>query len=74
MIDARYHGGPGSTDPDTWTCSGLRDQIPEGIDDGPHGPTLIHAVRDQLGLELISKKGHGDIVVVDHMAKVPSEN
>jgi uncharacterized protein (TIGR03435 family) len=66
----------------TWTIdlawimesAGLRDQIPEGADDGPRGPTLIHAVRDQLGLQLISKKGQGDIVVVDHVAKVPIEN
>lgn len=54
--------------------AGLRDQIGEVPDDGPHGPTLIHAVRDQLGLELISKKGPGDIVVVDHVDKVPIEN
>jgi len=66
----------------TWTIdlawimesAGLRDQSPEGADDGPRGPTLIHAVRDQLGLQLISKKGQGDIVVVDHVAKVPIEN
>lgn len=39
----------------TWTIdlawimesAGLRDQIPEGADDGPRGPTLIHAVRDR---------------------------
>jgi uncharacterized protein (TIGR03435 family) len=66
----------------TWTIdaawlmerAGLRDQIPEGTDNGPSGPTLLHAVRDQLGLPLISKKGPGDIVVVDHVAKVPIEN
>ena len=52
--------------------AGLRDEIVP--DDGPHGPTLVHAVRDQLGLELISKKGPGDIVVVDHVDKVPIEN
>jgi uncharacterized protein (TIGR03435 family) len=51
-----------------------REQIGEQPDEGPHGPTLIHAVRDQLGLELISKKGPGDIVVVDHFEKVPVEN
>ncbi|MGA3097035.1 MAG: TIGR03435 family protein [Bryobacteraceae bacterium] len=38
------------------------------------GPTLQHAVQDQLGLELNSKKGLGDIVVVDRVAKVPIEN
>jgi uncharacterized protein (TIGR03435 family) len=52
--------------------AGLRDEIvPE---DGPHGPSLPHSVRDQLGLELISKKGPGDVVVVDHVEKVPIEN
>jgi uncharacterized protein (TIGR03435 family) len=34
----------------------------------------MRAVRDQLGLELISKTGPGDIVVVDHFEKVPAEN
>jgi uncharacterized protein (TIGR03435 family) len=65
----------------TWTIdlasilerSGLRD-IPELPDNGPPGPTLIGAVQNQLGLKLNSKKGHGDIVVVDHVAKVPIEN
>jgi uncharacterized protein (TIGR03435 family) len=33
---------------------------------GPRGPSLIHAVRDQLGLELISKRGTGDVVIVEH--------
>jgi uncharacterized protein (TIGR03435 family) len=51
-----------------------REQIGRQPDEGFHGPTLIHAVRDQLGLELISKKGSGDIVVVDHFEKVPTEN
>jgi uncharacterized protein (TIGR03435 family) len=66
----------------TWTIdlawvmesAGLRDQISAMPDNGPNGPTLIRAVRDQLGLQLISKKGSGDIVVVDHVAKVPIEN
>jgi uncharacterized protein (TIGR03435 family) len=66
----------------TWTIdlawamesAGMRDRIPDVPDNGPNGPTLIHAVRDQLGLQLISKKGSGDIVVVDHVEKVPIEN
>jgi uncharacterized protein (TIGR03435 family) len=66
----------------TWTIdlawvlesSGRRDLIPDLPDSGPNGPTLIHAVRDQLGLQLISKKGPGEIVVVDHVEKVPIEN
>jgi uncharacterized protein (TIGR03435 family) len=43
-------------------------------DTGPTGPTLIRAVQDQLGLKLNSKKGFGDIVVIDHVEKVPTEN
>ena len=66
----------------TWTIdlawvlesAGMRDRIPDLPDTGPSGPTFIHAVRDQLGLQLISKKGPGDIVVVDHVEKVPIEN
>jgi uncharacterized protein (TIGR03435 family) len=54
--------------------SGLRDQLPELPDDGPAGPTLTRAVQDQLGLKLNSKKGPGDIVVIDHVEKVPVEN
>ncbi len=54
--------------------AGLRDQIAELPDTGPTGPTLIRAVQDQLGLKLNSKKGLGDIVVVDHVEKVPTEN
>jgi uncharacterized protein (TIGR03435 family) len=51
-----------------------REQIGELPADLPHGPSLIHAVRDQLGLELTSKTGLGDVVVVDHFEKVPTEN
>jgi uncharacterized protein (TIGR03435 family) len=54
--------------------SGRRDLAGEVPDNGPSGPTLIHAVQDQLGLKLNSKKGPGDIVVVDHVEKVPIEN
>ena len=54
--------------------SGLLDQTGEVPAEGHHGPTLIHAVRDQLGLELIPMKGPGDIVIIDHFEKVPIEN
>ncbi len=57
-----------------------RGMIGEAPDSGPpmaeadSGPSLQHAVQDQLGLKLISKKGLGDIVVVDRAEKVPTEN
>jgi uncharacterized protein (TIGR03435 family) len=38
------------------------------------GPTLAQAVQDQLGLRLESAKAPVDIVVVDHVEKVPTEN
>jgi uncharacterized protein (TIGR03435 family) len=59
-----------------WTLemAGRRDLIPQVPDNGPSGPTLIRAVQDRLGLKLNSKRGPGDIVVVDHVEKVPIEN
>jgi uncharacterized protein (TIGR03435 family) len=38
------------------------------------GPTLAQALQDQLGLRLESTKGPVDIVVIDHVEKVPTEN
>jgi uncharacterized protein (TIGR03435 family) len=38
------------------------------------GPTLIEAVREQLGLRLERKKGLADVFVIDHVEKVPVEN
>ena len=60
----------------TWYLewNGPQEVVGEEPADLPHGPSLINAVRDQLGLELIPKKGPGDIVVVDHFEKVPVEN
>jgi uncharacterized protein (TIGR03435 family) len=54
--------------------SGHEDDIKNLPDPGAPGPTLIHAVRDQLGLKLTSRKGTGDIVVIDGLRKVPTEN
>jgi len=54
--------------------AGLQDPRGELADNGPAGPTLIRAVQDQLGLKLNSKKGPGDIVVVDHVERAPIEN
>jgi uncharacterized protein (TIGR03435 family) len=38
------------------------------------GPTLIEAVREQLGLKLERKKGLADVFVIDHVEKVPTAN
>jgi uncharacterized protein (TIGR03435 family) len=55
-------------------ASGHLDEIGELPDMGPKGPPLLRAVQDQLGLKLNSKRGHGDIVVIDHLEKVPTGN
>jgi uncharacterized protein (TIGR03435 family) len=37
-------------------------------------PSLITAVESQLGLKLQQRKGQAEVLVVDHMEKVPTEN
>jgi uncharacterized protein (TIGR03435 family) len=50
----------------------IREMVGELPDGG--GPTLVRAVQDQLGLRLNSTKGPGEIVVIDHVEKVPTVN
>jgi len=38
------------------------------------GPTLFRALPEQLGLRLEAKKGMVEVLVVDHLEKVPTEN
>jgi len=38
------------------------------------GPTIFGAVQEQLGLKLEQKKGPIDMIVIDHIDKVPTEN
>jgi uncharacterized protein (TIGR03435 family) len=51
-----------------WVLDGA---TPSGDDSGP---TLLGAIQGQLGLKLESKRGLIDIVVVDHIDKIPTEN
>jgi uncharacterized protein (TIGR03435 family) len=46
--------------------------LPDGQLDS--APTFFDAIREQLGLSLIEKKGLLDVVVVDHVDKIPTEN
>jgi uncharacterized protein (TIGR03435 family) len=54
--------------------AGRPEEAAEVPDLGTPGPTLIRAVQDQLGLKLTSTKGPGDLVVIDHIEKFPSDN
>ena len=47
--------------------------IPGDAPDNP-GPTLFQALQEQLGLKLESKKSPIDILVIDHLEKIPTEN
>ncbi len=51
-----------------WASDGLVESSPD------IGPRLVDALRDQLGLRLVSKRGPLEFLVVDHAARVPSDN
>jgi uncharacterized protein (TIGR03435 family) len=51
----------------------IREMVGE-LPDGGGGPAFVRAVRDQLGLRLNSTKGPGEIVMIDHVEKVPTGN
>jgi uncharacterized protein (TIGR03435 family) len=45
-----------------------------GIEDSPVGQDLMGAIQTQLGLKLEQKKGSIEMLVVDHVERVPTEN
>jgi uncharacterized protein (TIGR03435 family) len=51
-----------------WSMEGL------GKPGDDPGPTIFGAVQEQLGLRLEQKKGLIDMIVIDHLDKVPTEN
>jgi uncharacterized protein (TIGR03435 family) len=42
--------------------------------EGSDGPSMFDAVQQQLGLKLQSRKQSLEILVIDHVEKVPTEN
>jgi uncharacterized protein (TIGR03435 family) len=45
-----------------------------GLAEPDNGPTLLQAIQSQLGVKLEQKKTPVEILVVDHVEKVPTEN
>lgn len=62
----------GLTEKFDFTLAWFTEAAPTSSDDT--GPTLFQAVQQQLGLKLEQKKGMVDIIVVDHIEKMPTEN
>lgn len=56
--------------------TGLKGEYDIGMywSDDDAGPSLTKALRDQLGLQLVEKKGPVDFLVVQHVEKLPTEN
>ena len=60
----------------SWVTAPARPPSADGTVPAPDdaGPTIFGALQEQLGLKLDSKKVAVDMLVVDHMEKVPAEN
>jgi len=48
--------------------------LADSATEGAVGPTIFHALRDQLGLRLDPKKGSASVLVVDSAERQPTEN
>ncbi len=66
-------GGPGGRGAAIASQSGADSPL-AGMNDSEEGPTLAMAVQTQLGLKLEQKKGMLEMLVVDHVEKVPTGN
>jgi uncharacterized protein (TIGR03435 family) len=57
-------------------ATGLRGEYDIGLhwSDDDAGPSLTQALRDQMGLRLVEKRGPVDFVVVRHIEKLPTGN
>lgn len=66
--------GPPPPPPPPGSGGGPEPAAMGGGPDSDAGPSLQGALQQQLGLKLESKKGMVDIVVVDRLEKVPTEN
>ena len=55
----------------TFTLEWTPDEVAAG---GDAGPSLLAALREQLGVRLEARKGPVEVLVVDHMDRVPTEN
>jgi uncharacterized protein (TIGR03435 family) len=62
-------GGPGSA------MSSSEDGAPGvSVAEPDNGPTLLQAIQSQPGVKLEPKKTQVEILVMDHVEKVPTEN
>lgn len=86
MLAARLHGpvedNTGLPGVFNFTLTWSPDDVPSGppsasgtsIPDGRDGPSIFSALREQLGLRLEARKVPIQILVVDHVEKIPTEN
>jgi len=76
MLEFRLNGAVDNATGLTGKYDMLLHWIMDGgrVSDDIHGPTLLQALQDQLGLRVQKKKVTVDVLVVDHLEKAPTEN